>query len=750
MLSKTAHTWYLSVLAAAAITAPTGCAWTTTPTNAIHPYHHSSYSSSRSSRSRRGLLFLPQQHQQQPDLCVSLVRSSSSRSNDNEQHDDEPLPSQQQQHHTLVNQTRTTHATGSMGTSTRGTGIPSLGSNNNDDQKKIRVAKAQAEIDRILSLPDTFVFDAEAELTKVIAMAPRGSSSTEEEDTNTTTMRIIHQENNDSDNNFRGTDRLPVEATTTTLSGMTLVNPGLTDALVGGNHNNNIDHLESALVQAVQRQDFDAAANHRIALDQLHMDDSLAVLQVNAAFYKAFSKKDVRLMESVWMLQDNANSNSVTVIHPSNPPIVGAAAVADSWQRMFDSSNGSFQRNWMEPCNIRLAVQGGGSSEGAMAIVTCDERVYVRRFVRGQRRQTELVNVLTATNVFRKVRGKWHMVHHHASWHADSEAAKNALHQQKEGGQGNPVAPSSSSSSSAYIASLQKRQQAYDEQQKQQQNDGLNMDGILGIPHFGPLLGDSKNKGALSSSSSSSSNTPPPRRIIMGSLSDILNGSLGDLLSDTDKKDTASDDNNNKNSDAANAFIQFQIQSESEDDDLDDDDDIDDLDDDDNEDDDDDYSGDAAVSEDGKDALAIVKEWVDSRGKSARDEKETSKQLQSSSRSASSTTTATRTTVSIENALRQKCITSLRHLCNQGLLSSRQKRVLLTDIISCAAKGEKSMIEVAHELLVVMQEHDDDDGAATAATTATKMTLNQNNATAQEEFADQCRLLADSMMTVEL
>merc|ERR1712157_171158 len=74
---------------------------------------------------------------------------------------------------------------------------------------------------------------------------------------------------------------------------------------------------------------------------------------------------------------------------------------------------------------------------------------------------------------------------------------------------------------------------------------------------------------------------------------------------------------------------------------------------------------------------------------------------------------------------------SLRKLCAQGSISQNQKRLLLTDIISCSTKGENSMVEVAYDLLLLTPLSDskkdfDDDG--------------------EEEFADQCRVLADALL----
>jgi len=77
-----------------------------------------------------------------------------------------------------------------------------------------------------------------------------------------------------------------------------------------------------------------------------------------------------------------------------------------------------------------------------------------------------------------------------------------------------------------------------------------------------------------------------------------------------------------------------------------------------------------------------------------------------------------------KDALRQNCITALRRLCNQGAISQKQKRTLLTDIITCSARGEFSMVEVAYELLC--GEGDDKDAA-------------------EEEFADQCRVFANDL-----
>lgn len=454
-------------------------------------------------------------------------------------------------------------------------------------EKKIRVARAQAEIDRILNGPDA-PFDVERELQKVSSIAP-----------------AVHEEPEEQE------------------------------------HDRQVAELEQQLYQSVKQQDYTKAANIRKEISKMHIDDCGAVLQVNAAFYKAFSEKDLRAMESIWLKDGTA-----TCIHPSGRPIIGTNAVFNSWKRMFDTTQGSFQRNWMEPRDIHITVKGAST-----AIVTCDEHVYVRRFVRGQKRQTELINKLTATNIFRKVGGKWYMTYHHTSWHADTEAAKNAL---RIGGK-----------AALKDRAVSKRGEGG------QDESASSIDGILGTPNFGPLLGPNGKDGEAKKQ-------PQMKRIVLDNISDLFNGNLGDILS------------GENDSEMSGAIISFSRM----DDDDDDDDDYDD-DDDEDDDDDDDYEQESRRPK----FTGTAKKDASSQKGDNKDD-------------------------APKDALRQGCISALRRLCDQGSISPKQKRVLLTDIIACSAKGEFSMVEVAYELLC----SEGDDKAA-----------------AEEEFSDQCRVLATSL-----
>ena len=491
-------------------------------------------------------------------------------------------------------------------------------------EHQYRVARARAKIDALLSGPDAPI-DLERELQRVQSIAPPTAPA-------------------------RPQDLLKEER---------------------------VSQLQEQLNHAIQTQDFDAAASAQKEIGQLHVDDCGAVLQVNAAYYRAFSRKDVEAMQAVWM-----NDNTATCIHPSQKALVGSRAVLQSWQRMFATSNGAFQKTWMEPHNIRITVKGATT-----AIITCDEHVYARRFVRGQKRTTELVNKLSATNVFSKAPdGQWYMTHHHASWHADSDAAKQALTFREKGGS---VSKHQHSSTSAG-GKTQRQSDELDEDEEAR----IAMDGILGINKFGPLLGDEGGN----------DEDKKGNGMIMGSLSDIINSGLGDILSSSDSDlpnninplsgpkiirvsrfNPSDSDENGISQSESDAFMDDLMDAYDEDDDMNDE-----GSDDENEDDHDDHQS----------------------------KNEKSKYSGDHSRKMTKT------------ELRQACLAALRKLSDTGAISPRQKRVLVTDIIASTAKHAKSMVEIAFELLCVEGEgvgEDEEDSY-------------------EEEFADQCRVIATDLM----
>lgn len=546
--------------------------------------------------------------------------------------------------------------------------------------KKVRVAKAQTEIDRILSGPQAPV-DTEAELEKVVSMS------------------------------------------------MTPSEQPLLDAQMA--------QLESELYQAVKQQDFSLASAKKTQLGQLQqdhqcgaVDDGGAILQVNAAFYRAFSHKSWEEMEAVWLRHDDPAS--CVCIHPSHKPLVGTRRISKSWKQMFASTDGSFQRNWMEPQQISIMMKGSH-----MAIVTCEEHVFARRFVRGQKRQTELINKLLATNIFRKVDNKWYMCYHHASWHPDSDAAKRAL--TGGAGSGNRIVSSSSdhgpnsSLAASLAAKRRRRRRQLEDDEDDEVEETIGMDGILGNG-FGPILGEGSKDGG-------NNGEGKPKRIIMGaSLSDLLNGGLGDLLGNGQDGPESNNNNNggmgNKNNNnlglpQEGAIIQFSRISDDDDDDAEEGEDDEDEDDEEIDvhhleiidDDDIDDEGDEGDNE--GESVSIIKEWAKKSSNKRKDGNNGAPEKMSKSESASAAKQAGKGF--FKDALRQNCISALRKLCDQGSISPKQKRVLLTDIITCSSKGDFSMVEVAFELLC--GEGDDDEVDA-----------------AEEEFAEQCRVFAQERL----
>jgi ketosteroid isomerase-like protein len=116
------------------------------------------------------------------------------------------------------------------------------------------------------------------------------------------------------------------------------------------------------------------------------MSDNDAILAANAAYYHAFSTGDVAAMNRIWADDD------VSCVHPGWSPLVGRAAVIESYRNIL-----------MSPNRVRIAHRDD------TAIVTGDEgRVLSVEVVEG-------TALLAATNVYRRVDGTWRMVHHQAS-----------------------------------------------------------------------------------------------------------------------------------------------------------------------------------------------------------------------------------------------------------------------------------------------------------------------------------------------
>ena len=494
------------------------------------------------------------------------------------------------------------------------------------ESRQHRLAKAQAEIDRILNNPLDPPFDFENEMKKVASISPP----------------LIKE----------GSAEFQLEE--------------------------QVSEVEEQLYKAVKAQDYDTAGKKSDEISQIHVDDCGLVLQANSAFYRAFSDKDIGEMENLW-LQDR----SCICIHPSFKPLTGVRDIMSTWKRMFESSGGSFQRTWIDPCDIQLTVKA------TTAIITCVEDVYARRFVRGKRRKSELVNKLTATNIFRKVGGRWYMTYHHSSWHADSEAAKRALKTRKKTAKTRPSSSKRNMDTfGENLFNLRNSLKGRDDDDSEDEDEDTNpteLESILGLENFGPELGDgpvSKQQG--------------DERSIISDMS--FPGSLGDMLG-----------MGNGNADGLGlppgSIIRI---SKVNNDDDEDDNDVDESDEYDEDQDEDEIDDDDDIGNEG--GASILELLADKRRK---DKKKKMKKLDERR---------------VKLSIRPKCIDALRQLSKDGRISSKQKRVLLTDIISCSARGEKSLVEHAYKVLCV----DPTDEEA-----------------AEDEFVDQCQVFAQSFFEID-
>jgi ketosteroid isomerase-like protein len=125
----------------------------------------------------------------------------------------------------------------------------------------------------------------------------------------------------------------------------------------------------------------------------LSADEEL-VRTANQRFYRAFESLELSRMEEAWW-----HEGLVTCIHPGWPLAAGWGEVRDSYRTIFANT----EHIRFDVSDERIDVRG------ELAWVTCVERLMSRSVV-GESR-----GAVVATNVFRRERDAWRMVHHHAS-----------------------------------------------------------------------------------------------------------------------------------------------------------------------------------------------------------------------------------------------------------------------------------------------------------------------------------------------
>src|SRR5262250_1512341 len=124
------------------------------------------------------------------------------------------------------------------------------------------------------------------------------------------------------------------------------------------------------------------------------MDEEISrVLEANRSFYSALERRDLSEMETCW-----SHADDVACTHPGWHRLDGWEEVSRSWQAIFTNS-----RPW------RVRSEGERVLlEGELAVVFCLENLEA---IGGHGDPARM----QATNVYRKEKEAWKMVHHHAS-----------------------------------------------------------------------------------------------------------------------------------------------------------------------------------------------------------------------------------------------------------------------------------------------------------------------------------------------
>lgn len=120
-------------------------------------------------------------------------------------------------------------------------------------------------------------------------------------------------------------------------------------------------------------------------MPSLPPDDETALLDANAAFYRAFASRDIDAMAGLW-----AKSAPVCCIHPGWPPLMGRDEVLEGWRRIMAN-----------PSQPALQMTGPRVTLwGDVALVMCFERVEDQ--------------YLIASNIFVREGKGWKLSHHQA------------------------------------------------------------------------------------------------------------------------------------------------------------------------------------------------------------------------------------------------------------------------------------------------------------------------------------------------
>ncbi len=123
-------------------------------------------------------------------------------------------------------------------------------------------------------------------------------------------------------------------------------------------------------------------------------DQRSEVLATNEAFYRAFEKKDIEAMSTVW-----SQGTGSLCVHPGWNVLRGWKEIRSSWVKIFQNTA------YIEINTNIIATE----IRDNLAYVLLVENVL--QVIDGRRIEAQSI----ATNLFEILGGKWYLVHHHGS-----------------------------------------------------------------------------------------------------------------------------------------------------------------------------------------------------------------------------------------------------------------------------------------------------------------------------------------------
>ncbi|MFB2768364.1 nuclear transport factor 2 family protein [Pelatocladus sp. BLCC-F211] len=124
------------------------------------------------------------------------------------------------------------------------------------------------------------------------------------------------------------------------------------------------------------------------------MTNNSEILAVNDAFYRAFEKKDIEAMSTVW-----SQGTGSLCVHPGWNILRGWKAISTSWEKIFKNTP------YIEINTEIITVE----IRDHLAYIVLVENLM--QVINGRKIEARSL----ATNIFEFLGGKWYLIHHHAS-----------------------------------------------------------------------------------------------------------------------------------------------------------------------------------------------------------------------------------------------------------------------------------------------------------------------------------------------